>query len=82
MCLEESIKYAHKRRTFGKKLIEHDVIRNKLGKINLFVIYIFLAHMARQVEATHAWMEALIYQTKMMNKDLQMLKLGGNLKRI
>ncbi len=33
--------------------------------------------MARKVEATHAWMESLIYQTKLMDKDLQMLKLGG-----
>ena len=33
--------------------------------------------MARQVEATHAWMESLIYQTTVMPKDLQMLKLGG-----
>lgn len=35
VCLEESMKFAHKRKTFGKKLIEHPVIRNKL------------AHMAR-----------------------------------
>ena len=37
MCYEESVKYANKRRTFGKKLIEHPVIRMKL------------AHMARQI---------------------------------
>ncbi|KAI9011292.1 acyl-CoA dehydrogenase/oxidase [Gaertneriomyces semiglobifer] len=65
VCLEDSIRYAHKRRTFGKKLIDHPVIRNKLG------------HMIRRVEATHAWMESLIYQTNVMDKDLQMLKLGG-----
>jgi len=35
VCFEESFKYAHIRKTFGKKLIEHPVIRNKL------------AHMAR-----------------------------------
>ena len=58
-------KYAHKRETFGRKLVEHPVIRNKL------------AHMARQIEATHAWMEVLIYQSNMMQKDQQMLKLGG-----
>ncbi|KAK4982143.1 hypothetical protein LTR28_002800, partial [Elasticomyces elasticus] len=40
VCYEESITYAHKRRTFGKKLIDHPVIRLKL------------AHMARQIEAS------------------------------
>ncbi|KAI8823662.1 acyl-CoA dehydrogenase/oxidase [Fimicolochytrium jonesii] len=65
VCVEECMKYAHKRRTFGKKLIDHPVIRNKLG------------HMVRMVEATHAWMESLIYQTVTMPHDLQMLKLGG-----
>jgi alkylation response protein AidB-like acyl-CoA dehydrogenase len=33
--------------------------------------------MARQIEATHAWMEALIYQTKVMPADQQPLRLGG-----
>jgi alkylation response protein AidB-like acyl-CoA dehydrogenase len=28
---EESFKYAHRRRTFGKPLIEHPVIRAKLA---------------------------------------------------
>ena len=65
VCLEDAMKYAHKRETFGKKLVDHPVIRNKL------------AHMARKVEATHAWMESLIYQTKKMPEDLQMLKLGN-----
>jgi alkylation response protein AidB-like acyl-CoA dehydrogenase len=44
------MKYAHKRRTFGKELIEHPVIRLKL------------AHMFRQIEASYSWMENLIYQ--------------------
>ena len=55
----------HKRETFGKKLVDHPVIRNKL------------AHMARKIEATHAWMESLIYQASKMPEELQMLKLGG-----
>jgi alkylation response protein AidB-like acyl-CoA dehydrogenase len=49
VCLEESIKYAHKRKTFGKRLIDHPVIRNKI------------AHMARKIEATHAWIEGFIF---------------------
>ncbi|KAI8929621.1 acyl-CoA dehydrogenase/oxidase [Entophlyctis helioformis] len=65
VCVEESLKYAHKRKTFGKKLIDHPVIRNKLG------------HMIRKVEATHAWMESLIFQTTRMPGEMQMLKLGG-----
>jgi alkylation response protein AidB-like acyl-CoA dehydrogenase len=40
VCYEEALKYAHKRKTFGKRLVDHPVIRNKL------------AHMARQIEAT------------------------------
>src|SRR5262245_6843702 len=65
VCLEESIKYAHKRKTFGKRLIDHPVIRNKL------------AHMARQVEATQAWLEFIIYQRTKMPYAEQMEKLGG-----
>lgn len=33
--------------------------------------------MARKIEATHAWMESLIYQACKMPSELQMLKLGG-----
>ncbi|KAJ3268584.1 hypothetical protein HDV01_002563 [Terramyces sp. JEL0728] len=65
VCYEDSMKFAHKRETFGKKLIDHPVIRNKL------------AHMARKIEATHAWMEALIFQSTVMPTEQQMLKLGG-----
>ena len=42
VCLEEAFKYGMKRRTFGKPLLEHPVIRWKV------------AEMARQVESTHA----------------------------
>lgn len=65
VCFEESVKYANKRRTFGKKLIEHPVIRMKL------------AHMARQIEATHSWQENLIYQSMKMSETEAMLRLGG-----
>ncbi|KAG0021206.1 hypothetical protein BGZ80_002869 [Entomortierella chlamydospora] len=65
VCLEEAIKYGSKRKTFGVKLVNHPVLRNKL------------AHMARQIEATHAWTENVIYQTMTMPEDLQMIKLGG-----
>lgn len=65
VCYEESMKYAHKRRTFGKKLIDHPVIRLKL------------AHMFRQIEASYAWLENMIYQAQKMNDVEAMLKLGG-----
>ncbi|KAG0210557.1 hypothetical protein BGX28_009193 [Mortierella sp. GBA30] len=65
VCLEEAIKYGSKRQTFGVKLVNHPVLRNKL------------AHMSRQIEATHAWTENVIYQTMTMPEDLQMIKLGG-----
>ncbi|KEF63211.1 acyl-CoA dehydrogenase [Exophiala aquamarina CBS 119918] len=62
---EESVKYASKRKTFGKKLIDHPVIRMKL------------AHMARQIEATSAWLENVVYQCQKMNETEAMLRLGG-----
>ncbi|OLL25523.1 Acyl-CoA dehydrogenase [Neolecta irregularis DAH-3] len=67
VCFEESLKYAHKRKTFGKNLIEHPVIRNKL------------AHMARQIEATHAWIESTIYQCISMDDNEAMIRLGGTI---
>ncbi|KAF9585682.1 hypothetical protein BGW38_001235 [Lunasporangiospora selenospora] len=65
VCLEEAIKYGSKRKTFGVRLVNHPVLRNKI------------AHMARQIEATHNWMENVLYQTMTMPEDVQMIKLGG-----
>jgi len=65
VCYEESIKYAHKRKTFGQRLIDHPVIRLKL------------AHMVRQIEASWSWLENLIYQCQKMGEMEAMLKLGG-----
>ena len=65
VCFEESVKYASKRRTFGKPLIEHPVIRLKL------------ANMARQIEASYSWLESLIYQGERLGETEAMLRLGG-----
>jgi alkylation response protein AidB-like acyl-CoA dehydrogenase len=65
VLLEESIKYAHKRKTFNQKLVDHQVIRHKI------------ANMARKVEAAHAWLEQLVYRTTKMSHAEAMLKLGG-----
>ena len=42
VCYEKAMEFAHKRKTFGKQLIEHPVIRLKL------------AHMVRQIETSQA----------------------------
>jgi len=66
VCLEESLKFANKRKTFGKTLVQHPVIRWKL------------AEMARLTEATHSWLEWCTYQMNTMNKMEANLKLGGH----
>merc|ERR1712230_7558 len=65
VCFEESVKYASKRKTFGQKLINPPVIRLKL------------AHMARQIEASYAWLENIVYQCQKMGETEAMLRLGG-----
>ncbi|KAL4796796.1 acyl-CoA dehydrogenase/oxidase [Aspergillus venezuelensis] len=65
VCYEEAMKYAHKRKTFGQKLVDHPVIRMKL------------AQMARQIEATYNWLENIIFQCQSMEETEAMLKLGG-----
>lgn len=65
VCYEECVKYAHKRKTFGQNLIKHPVIRLKL------------AHMARQIEASYSWLEAIIYQCGKMGETEAMFRLGG-----
>jgi alkylation response protein AidB-like acyl-CoA dehydrogenase len=65
VCLEESVKFANKRKTFGKKLTDHPVIRWKI------------AEMARLTEASHAWLETVTYQMCTMGKMEANLKLGG-----
>ena len=66
VCLEDAFRYAHRRSTFGKKLVEHPVIRWKL------------AEMARQVESTHATLECLTYQFCTMSKAEQNAQLAGD----
>jgi alkylation response protein AidB-like acyl-CoA dehydrogenase len=65
ICLEESLKYAVKRKTFGKALIEHEVIRWKI------------AEMTRQVESTHAWLEHITHQMCTLSHEKAMTELAG-----
>lgn len=50
LCLEEATRHALRRKTFGKRLIEHPVIRAKM------------ATMARLIESTQDMCESLAYQ--------------------
>ncbi|KAI8069254.1 putative acyl-CoA dehydrogenase [Gongronella butleri] len=65
VCVEEAFKHALKRKTFGQPLVQHAVIRNKFG------------HCIRQVEATHAWLESIMYQVKTLPVKDQPRVLGG-----
>ncbi|SFR68221.1 acyl-CoA dehydrogenase [Marinobacter daqiaonensis] len=49
-CYEETVEYARQRQTFGKSLIEHQVIRHKL------------ADMYMKIEASQAYLEKLAWQ--------------------
>ena len=52
VCLDEAVAYARERKTFGRALIEHQVIRHKL------------VDMAMRVNAAQAWLETLAWQIK------------------
>jgi alkylation response protein AidB-like acyl-CoA dehydrogenase len=64
-CLEDAYKFATVRKTFGKPLINHPVISQKIGE------------MARQVEASHSWIEKITYNFETMGTMEQRLVLGG-----
>ena len=65
MCYEDSYLYAHKRKTFGKRLIDHQVIRLKL------------ANMARQIESSWSQLELITYQMSTLSKSEQNAVLSG-----
>ncbi|KAI9259106.1 acyl-CoA dehydrogenase/oxidase [Helicostylum pulchrum] len=65
VCIEEALKYSFKRKTFGQRLIQHAVIRNKFG------------HMIRQCEATHAWLESVLYQLHTLPEEATPTLLAG-----
>jgi len=67
LCYEDAFKYAHKRKTFGKKLIDHPVIRNKL------------AHMARQIEPIQSWTENTANQLNQLSASEQVKYLAGSI---
>lgn len=82
VAYDEALRYAHKRRTFGKLLIEHPVIRAKLANsgffFQLFAVFWLTGtpnsrHLvARQIEAAHAWLELVVYQVEKF-KDYRLM---------
>eukprot|EP00793_Prasinoderma_coloniale_P000398 PRCOL_00005382-RA len=63
--LEECLRWAAVRKTFGKPLLSQPVIRSRL------------ASMAAEVEACHAWVESLTYQMCTMDPRTSHKQLGG-----
>ena len=52
VCLKEAVQWAQQRETFGKTLVKHQSIRIKL------------ANMARQINATQAWVDLCAWQVQ------------------
>lgn len=63
--LKECYTFANQRKTFGKKLIEQPVIRNKL------------ARMTSQLEAVECWTESITYQMGKLTHAQQAVALAG-----
>ncbi|KAF9890588.1 Isobutyryl-CoA dehydrogenase, mitochondrial [Aspergillus nanangensis] len=70
MCLEDALSHAITRETFGQELVSHAVVRHKL------------AHMAREVEALHSWIETLIYQLGNLDERESTAKLAGQMAQL
>jgi len=72
ICFQQSIKYALKRRTFKKRLVDHQVIRLKL------------AEMSRQIEALQDFVERTTYQfnnhtdSRIMGGQCALLKVNAS----
>ncbi|MBT8116083.1 MAG: acyl-CoA dehydrogenase family protein [Arenicella sp.] len=57
ICLEDAVAWAQQRKTFGKRLADHQVIRHKI------------AEMVRKTQATHAYLQVLSRQIELGNQD-------------
>ena len=70
VAMEEAIAYAKERKTFGKRLADYQVIRHKI------------VEMARQIAASHAYLEQCawrVMQGETPVADLAMLKVQATL---
>ncbi|OMP85654.1 putative acyl-CoA dehydrogenase YngJ [Diplodia seriata] len=66
-CLSHSLAYAHKRSTFGKPLISHQIIRHKISDI------------AQGVESHWAWLEQLAYHIQHSEKKFDDPEIAGRI---
>jgi len=57
VCLEEAVAWAKERKTFGKRLADHQVIRHKI------------AEMTRRIHATNSYIQVLSRQIQLGNED-------------
>ena len=64
-CLSHAFAYACRRETFGKPLIENQIIRHKT------------ATMAREIEAHWAWLEQIAYHVQCSEKKWQDPSIAG-----
>ena len=70
VCLEEAVKWAQERQTFGKRLADHQVIRHKI------------AEMVRQINASTAYLEMCAWRVsngEVPAADLALLKVQATL---
>jgi alkylation response protein AidB-like acyl-CoA dehydrogenase/predicted heme/steroid binding protein len=67
LCYEEAYKYAHKRKTFGQRLIDSPVIRAKIG------------NMIRQIETVQSYMEHTLYAMNQLGHMKSMEMLSGQI---
>ncbi|PWY65932.1 acyl-CoA dehydrogenase NM domain-like protein [Aspergillus eucalypticola CBS 122712] len=65
VCAEDAYKHAITRETFGKTLIENQVIRAKFSV------------MGRSLDSAYAWMEQLVYMADVARKEGRDLAMGG-----
>lgn len=65
VCVEDAYQHAITRETFGKKLIENQIIRSKFSA------------MARSIDSAFAWMEQLVYISETAKKNGTDAGMGG-----
>lgn len=65
VCLEDAYTYATVRETFGRRLIDNQVIRAKFST------------MARSLDSAYSWMEQLVYMSDRAKHEGVDAKLGG-----
>eukprot|EP00928_Gymnodinium_smaydae_P043474 TRINITY_DN29113_c0_g2_i1.p1 TRINITY_DN29113_c0_g2~~TRINITY_DN29113_c0_g2_i1.p1 ORF type:complete len:534 (-),score=140.07 TRINITY_DN29113_c0_g2_i1:146-1576(-) len=63
--IEQTLKWAHQRKAFGKRLIDQPVVRSKL------------AHSIAELESVYNWYENVTYQMNHLPYEAQSMKLGG-----